>query len=228
MIYLLNIAIFAYMKYAVILALIFLSNNSFSQLEEGYFQYTINVEPVDTTLEAKQKAGMLRNSKMEIYFAKNMARIDFTMGSMYKTRTVINQDSTMVLSIMESAMGKFASLTPLEEMDFSKPSEDTNAIITKIDETRKILDYNCRKITIESNGIVTMYWITDEIELDNVVANVVHPNIPGFPLYFSKVEDGVELIFQASNFEDFIADKKAVFSTTPPADCQLFDQSSVK
>lgn len=212
------------MKYIVILGLTLLANNSFAQLDEGYFQYSISVEAVDTTLEAKQKAGMLRNSKMEIYFAKNMARIDFTMGAMYKTRTIINQDSSKSLSIIESGMGKFATIKPLDEMDLSKPVVDSNALITYFDETRKILGYNCKKITIEQNESVTMYWITDEIELDNIVANVVHPNIPGFPLYFSKVEDGVELIFQASNLEDFIADKAKVFSIVPPADCQVMNQ----
>ncbi|NRA12880.1 MAG: DUF4412 domain-containing protein [Crocinitomicaceae bacterium] len=210
------------MKYLVTITLVILSNFSFAQLEEGYFQYSISVEPIDTTLEAKQKAGMLRNSKMEIYFAKNMARIDFSMGTMYKTSTVINQDSSLSLSIMESKMGKFASVKPLDEMNLSKPIIDSNVIITNFDEERKILGYNCRKITIEKDESTTMYWITDEIKLDNIVANVVHPNIPGFPMYFSKIEDGVELIFQISNLEKLIKDKSSVFSIVPPADCQTF------
>lgn len=201
------------------------SFHAFSQLTEGYFQFSISVEAVDTTIEAKQKAGMLRNSRMEIYFAKNLARIDFDMGSMFKTKTIINQDSSKALSIMESKMGKFASIKPLEEMEFTSPTFDSTAVITYFDETRKILNYECKKITIEKDGSTTMYWITDEIKLENIVANVVHPNIPGFPLYFSKIEDGVELIFQASNFKEFIADKKTVFSLIPPADCKTFDTS---
>jgi|TARA_B110000285_G_scaffold24723_1_gene23824 GLPGLI family protein len=200
------------------------SFQAYSQVTEGYFQYSISVEALDTTLEAKQKAGMLRNSKMEIYFAKNMARIDFTMGSMYKTKTIINQDSSKSLSIIESGMGKFATIKPLDEMDFSRPVMDSNALITYSEDTRKILGYNCQKITIEQKRSVTIYWITDEIKLDNIVANVVDPNIPGFPMYFSKIEDGVELIFQASNLENFVADKAKVFSIIPPADCKLMSE----
>ena len=73
------------MKKLIILLILTTSQFSFSQITEGYFQYSIDAKAVDTTLKIRQTAAMMIDSKMALYFADSLSRVDMKMGKAYTT-----------------------------------------------------------------------------------------------------------------------------------------------
>jgi hypothetical protein len=193
-----------------------------AQINEGYIQFHIDVNAVDTSTQAKQSASMLRNSKMEIYFANDLSRIDFQLGELSKTSVRINRKTNKGISISESVMGKFANVGTAENLaGETVATNDSNVIITPFNEFKTILGFKCQKYVMENNGLITTYWCTQEINLDNVGQVVVNSNLPGFPLAFTSIEKGLRMHFQASNFKEVISNKEEVFSTSPPEGYQI-------
>lgn len=203
-----------------------LSTVVYSQKKEGYLQYAIEVEAIDTTLKAKQQEAMLRNSKMEIYYKRNFSRVDFQMGQMYSMTAIVDQKADRTLSLISSPMGKFATRTITSASDTVKALKDTSATVELFDETKKILGYNCKKAVLTVSGKETTYWYTDEINIDLKDQSFVNSDIPGFPMEFYTIDEGVKMHFQASNIE-FTLDNKPedVFSTTIPAGYTLIQDT---
>ena len=205
-------------NYILIITLI-ITNFAFSQESEGYIQYNIDVEAMDTNLSTKQNVALLRDSKMEIYFAEGRNRIDFKMGELYTTSIRINKSMNMAITLSTSMMGKYASLNHADEIQYNEP--DPNAVVTLVDETKLILEFECKKAIVKSGEITTIYWYTEEIDVQDIDKSIVNPLVPGFPMEFSSTENGMLMTFKASNYRDTIEDKAETFSTLPPAGYQI-------
>lgn len=211
----------------IVLGLIItLSTAAFSQKKEGYLQYAIEVEAVDTSLKAKQQEAMLRNSKMEIYYKRNFSRVDFKMGQMYSLTAIVDKKADRTLSLISSPMGKFATRTITSATDSVKPDQDSSATVELFDETKKILDYECKKAVLTVDGKTTTYWYTNEFSIDLKDQSFINSRIPGFPMEFYTIDEGVKMHFQASNIE-FNLDNKPedIFSTTIPAGYTLIQDT---
>jgi GLPGLI family protein len=195
--------------------------NSFSQKREGYFQYTIIVTPLDTALENKQIAGMLFDSKMELFFSNGLSRMDFHMGSIYENKIVVDGINKKGISLMSSPNGKFAIQLTEKEIDAKPKNNDTLVTVTLINEKRVILGFNCKKAILHQAGNDLVYWYTTEIEIDKSGQSILNDKIPGFPLYFSTILEGMKMEYQASNHKFSIEDKQKIFSQTIPPDYRL-------
>lgn len=207
------------MKLIVSLAFVLLLSSAFSQLKEAYFQYNIEVEAVDTLLQTKQTVAMLRDSRMELYFAPNKSRIDFKMGSISVTSIIVDRDKNITLSISDGYSGKVAQMGTAEGAPIQK---DSTAILQYFDDKRVILGYNCKKVILTEKGVVTEYWYTEDIKVDTKNQQMINPNVPGFPVVFSKIEDGVKMTFQLSNMKDYLEHSlEAIFFTIPPKGFKL-------
>ena len=198
-----------------------ISFNSFSQKKEGYFQYTIIVTPLDTALEKKQIAGMLFDSKMELFFSNGLSRMDFHMGSIYENKIVVDGINKKGISLMSSPNGKFAIQLSEKEIDAKPKNNDTLVTVTLINEKRVILGFNCKKAILHQAGNDLVYWYTTEIEIDKSGQSILNDKIPGFPLYFSTILEGMKMEYQASNHKFSIEDKQKIFSQTIPPDYRL-------
>lgn len=185
-------------------------------MTEGYLQYHINVEAADTSAETRQNVMMLKNSKMEIYFAEDLSRIDFTMGKVGATSVVLNKKNHIALTTTKSPMGNFATQKTVEDSDLNSSQQDTNAVIVETKETKKILGYDCRKIFLKSNGKISTYWITDQIDVNETIGEITNRNIPGFPMAFSTQENGMVMEYKLSNIKYELENKSKVFSTEVP------------
>jgi GLPGLI family protein len=198
-----------------------ISFNSFSQKKEGYFQYTIIVTPLDTAIEKKQIAGMLFDSKMELFFSNGLSRMDFHMGSIYENKIVVDGINKKGISLMSSPNGKFAIQLTEKEIDAKPKNNDTLVTVTLINEKRVILGFNCKKAILHQAGNDLVYWYTTEIEIDKSGQSILNDKIPGFPLYFSTILEGMKMEYQASNHKFSIEDKQKIFSQTIPPDYRL-------
>ncbi len=186
-----------------------------AQETEGYLQYSIDVQAVDTSLKAKQQAGLLRNSKMEIFFTQNFSRVDFEMGRLYKLSAVVDLSTNTTLSLMSGAIGKFATRTLTVDTTNTEPKPESS--VELIDDKKVILGYNCKKAIITINGMESVYWYTNEVDIDISGQQISNSLIPGFPLEFYTVAEGVMMHFTASNIEFELENKEALFYTEVPA-----------
>lgn len=211
------IAIFVYMKNLVVLiACNLLIFNGFTQETEGYVQFDIEVQAVDTTIKAKQQAGLLRNSKMEIFFSQDFSRVDFEMGELYKLAAVVNLKTNRTISLMSGKIGKYATRTITKDtasVDSLLPVANS---VELLEGSKIILGYSCKKAILTANGMESTYWYTNDIDIDISGQQITNPLIPGFPMEFYSVAEGVLMHFRASNIVFEVENKEEVFFTDIP------------
>ncbi len=207
------------MKSIVLLILLLISSPLFSQISEGYIQYTIEVEAIDTSMETKQSVGLLLNSKMEIYFDQAHLRVDFKLGKMSQTQMILDFNKDSVVTLAKSVYGTFATVSTIEELSYLQKEESSS--IQLIDETKTFLGYTCKKAIVSSKGIETVYWYSDQIKVEFKGNEFFDKKLPGFPLFFSKTENGVYMQYQVSNVVTELKDVNKVFDLTIPTEYSL-------
>ena len=142
------------------------------------------------------------------------------MGKMSTTRVVVDRKKNQVLSTNDGVMGKVAILSSADEVP--PVEKDTSATLEFSDETKKILGYTCKKAILYQGELITEYWYTSEIEVAVKDQQIINPNVPGFPMGFSKIEDGIRMTFQLSNLrEDLTENLDELFSLEVPEGFQL-------
>lgn len=188
----------------------------FAQETEGYLQYDIEVQAVDTTLKSRQQAALLRNSKMEIFFSHDFSRVDFEMGELYKLSAVVNLETNRTISLMSGKIGKLATRTITVDTTAAESIGPTASSLDLLDDTKIILGYKCKKAILTVGGMESTYWYTNDIEVDISGQQITNPLIPGFPMEFFTISDGVMMHFRASNLVFEIENKKEIFFTDVP------------
>jgi len=211
------------LKKSLILILgFFISSNSFSQISEGHFQYAIITTALDTSLEVRQKVGLMQNSKMDLFFTETKSRLDFNMGTMLYSCVVMDYTLPRAMSLNKSPQGSFAAYLGKEALDnVAKP--DTNARTELLNETKIILGFTCKKAILYQGGQVTVYWYTTDIEIDKRGNPLLNQHIPGFPLCFVKIAEGMRIEYIASNYETNLEHKEVIFSLMIPEGYKLMN-----
>lgn len=205
-------------KIIAAISFIFLySVNTLAQSKEGFIEFFIEVQAMDTSLKARQQAGMLRNSTMKVYFMNGKSRLDFKFGEMYDIVAVVDWKNDRFLNLFTTPKGKFASKMKAEQYDASQQAPDTTMVVVLVDETKKVLNYTCKKAVIKSSDAEFVYWYTNDFTIDLKGQSIVNSKIPGFPLEFQTIKDGIFMNFKASNISFKLENKEAIFSTTIPA-----------
>ncbi|HLP14549.1 MAG TPA: DUF4412 domain-containing protein [Flavobacteriales bacterium] len=189
---------------------------SFSQLKEGVMEFVIDVQAMDTSLKVRQQVGLMRNSNMKLYFMDQKSRIDFKMGSMFTINITIDWEKNRALSLFATPQGNFASKSEATKLSESKPPADTSMKVELTNEKKKILGYKCKKAILRSGANEYIYWYTEDIQINLTGQSLVNTNIPGFPLEFQTVSEGVLMNFKIANIEKTVVDKAATFSTLIP------------
>lgn len=189
---------------------------AFAQETEGYLQFDIEVQAVDTTLKSKQQAGLLRNSKMEIFFSQEFSRVDFEMGELYKLSAVVNLETNRTISLMSGKIGKLATRTITVDSAGIEAAGPIESTLELLDDTKIILGYTCKKAILTTGGMESTYWYTTDIDVDISGQQITNPLIPGFPMEFYTVSDGVMMHFRASNLVFEIENKEEIFFTDIP------------
>jgi hypothetical protein len=204
------------MKVLLFLGLFIITETTLSQTTDGYILYNIEVTAIDSSLENQQAAGLLQGSKMELYWAVNKSRLDFKMGELYSTTMTLDHTTNLILMLYKGMNGQSAALNAFDETQIAQPTVDTDMVVTLVKETKRILGYNCKKAITVLGDVETMYWYTDEINIVAVGQEVVNPNVPGFPMYFSTVLDGVFMEYQVSSLLLDEVQPDTVFATEVP------------
>lgn len=207
-------------SFLLTLAFFFQSSRLDAQISEGYFLYIVKATAVDTSLETKQKIGMLQNNSMELSFSGQKARIDFVMGSAMTSTIIVDNTIPKGLSLNKGPQGAFAAYLGARELQKNFMPSDSTARIELINESKVILGFNCKKAILYQNGDVTVYWYTNEIEIDKSNHQVINSMIPGFPLNFYTVKEGIRIEYIISNYS-LEVDESKEFSLAVPEGYKL-------
>lgn len=197
-----------------IIALVFVVVNGLSQHQEGLVEYAITVKPGDTTALQKQRAALLFDSKMALQFNDSLARMDFKMGKGMLTSVIVNNYLKQGITLNSTSAGKFAFYLTKDYFD-QKPTEDS-VQVELVNEEKKILGYTCKRANLIANGVTTTYWYTNELNFDIKQQAIVNKHIPGFPLKYNTVKDGLYMEFEVTNIEFTIKDPETTFSLLIP------------
>jgi GLPGLI family protein len=211
------------MKLIYTLFLLTISFYSYCQQTEGYFQYSIKVTAVDTSLKTQQTVGMLFDSKMELFYTKTQSRMNFKMGTIYDNSIVVNKTENKGISLMSSPSGKFAITLGEKEINAKPKIADSLIKVELVNEKKVILGFNCKKAILRQGPSEMIYWYTNEIVVDKTGQTILNEKIPGFPLYFSMIADGMKMEYQASNYKFQVENKEKIFSLEIPTDYKLIN-----
>ncbi len=187
------------------------------QTTEGYIQYSINVKAADTSMESKQKVRMLQDSRMEIYFAEDLSRVDFKMGKIYDLKAIVDNKNNKSLSLMAGPTGNFAIPSTADELNKKPIQKDTSHIVDFSSETKEILGYNCSKAIVTTSENKIEYWYTEELNIDLSGQSIENDYVPGVPLEFSTISNGMYMHYKASNIVLELPNKESIFSIDIPA-----------
>ena len=122
------------------------------------------------------------DSKMALYFADSLSRVDMKMGKAYTTSITIDKKRNRVLTVTTGAIGNTASVHRADDVIYQDQLPDTAVHVELIDEDRVILGLNCKKAIMTTDGKRTTYWYTKDIKVKASSQTIVNPNIPGFPV----------------------------------------------
>ena len=201
----------------IVLILLLISPAFLISQKEGYLQYTISANALDTSLEVRQKVGLMRNSSLKIFFAEMFARIEFKMAGGYNITTILDKTSNKSLNLMDSPMGKFAKRSNAEDLQTVPVVIDSSSQIEVFkEEERIILGYKCYKVLLKNMGFKIEYWCTNDINIDMSDYKLTNDFIPGFPMEFSAISEGVQLRYRASNILFSLENKETLFSLEVP------------
>lgn len=201
----------------IVLTFLLISPAFLISQKEGYLQYTISANALDTSLEVRQKVGLMRNSSLKIFFAETLARIEFEMAGGYNITTILDKNSNKSLNLMDSPMGKFAKRSNSEDLQTVPLVIDSSSQIEVFKEDeRSILGYICYKVILYNKGFKIEYWCTDDIDIDMSDYKLTNDFIPGFPMEFSAISEGVRLRYRASNILFSLENKDTLFSLEVP------------
>ncbi|MEO9257539.1 MAG: hypothetical protein ABI207_04100, partial [Crocinitomicaceae bacterium] len=139
-----------------------LSNVTFGQ-DTKHLVYNITISGDDPQVEMMK--SLMDGAKMELYSNDKFSRVDFSLGTVMTTNTIVDLAKKQALTLMSGMMGKTATKMTLEELEAKKASTKKPEV-ELIDETKVIAGYTCKKalITME-DGTELETWYTDEIKL---------------------------------------------------------------
>ena len=194
---------------------LFLSPFVLEAQKEGYLQYSISANALDTSLEVRQKVGLMRNSSLKIYFAEKFARVEFKMAGNYNVTTILDKTKSKSLNLMDSPMGKFAKRSNTNELQTVPIRVDSTSQIDVFkDEKKTILGFECYKVVLSNTEFKIVYWCTNDFEIDLSEYKLTNDFIPGFPMEFSAISEGVQLRYKASNLLFSLENKESLFLVT--------------
>ena len=209
-----------------LLLIAILSNVTFGQ-DTKHVVYNIAISGDDPQVEMMK--SLMDGAKMELYINDKFSRLDFNLGTVMTTNTIVDLGKKEALTLMSGMMGKTATKMSLAELEAKKESS-TKPEVELIDETKKIAGYNCKKaILTTEDGTELETWYTDEIVMGDLSGtNLANKDIPGFPLEFSSKNGPMTMLFTASLVEPKAKVDKKLWDMTIPEGYKVVTTEELK
>ena len=207
-------------KFCLLILLLFFVPYSNAQVTEGHVHYSIFATTDNPELQSSVE--MFQNSVLDIYFSGDKTRTELDM-KMIKITTIVDNESNEVLVLSESMTDKNAVITNIEEIKNNNIKQETKVTLTG--ETKNIAGYKCKKaILTDGSGNETVCWYTGKIKASKEGQQMINREVPGFPLEFESVSEGIKMRFTATKVTTQIeTDKSALFDTSAPEGFKVLD-----
>lgn len=208
------------MKKLIFVLVCALSLSGFAQetISEGVVKSTQTMSSDNEQMQAQ--LAMVGEVLTTTYFKGNKTRSETFNLMSGSTTTIMDGETKNMLMYMDNPMaGKMYALENMEPT-----AEDMEGVqVTKGDETKTILGYECQEynITMDKNGasVVMDIYVTNKIDAMNSQVAQMGTQIDGFPLYMKmNVSQGgmaLTITNEATEIKkETVADDK--FDMTPP------------
>ena len=201
------------MKKALLLLILLCPLVVFAQkkMKEGVVKYDV----VDIKGSSMATAG-LKGSKSAMYFNDAFAKVDATvMNGMMRTQVIRNYKTEGNVMVVDGIVGKKVVTMDKESKDAKDPKRGFD-ITYDTKDTRKIMGYNCSKVTMKSktDNTVSVLYVTDKIMPAVSPFAHVFPDLKGFPLRYEIGRDGTRITYEAKEISNKINAKDFEIPTT--------------
>lgn len=204
------------MKKLLFIVLVAITSVGFSQetIKEGV---VLSKQTMSTdNAELQSQLAMVGDIVTTTYFKGNKSRSE-TNNFMTGTSVTImdNDNNQMLMTLNNQMVGKKYVLKSME------PSEEDleNITVTKGDETKNILGYECQEYNVEVNkdGVVVKMdiYTTDKLSALSQQSTMMGADIKGFPMYLTMNMMNLTITQEATEIKkEAVSDDK--FDMTPP------------
>lgn len=196
-----------------------------AQITEGQLTYKMEFSSDDPQMSAA--IPMMQGSTMQLYFAKDKSAADVSMGSFMKMKSVMDSKLDKGVILIDIMGQKVAN--NIESISKQKVDKEKIGKPVMTSETKKIIGFNCKKYVIKDetgNGNESVLWITTDIKTSLAGQDQFTNGIEGVPLEFSTVQQGMNVHFEASNFNKTVDSSN--FSITIPEGYRVMTKEEIE
>lgn len=167
-----------------VLSIVILSTNAQKGKNDKGFEGTISYSVTfEGEFDAKTKAQL----PSEVVWTFKGSKSSMLMKTGFGNITILANAETKEQVVLYDMMGQKMAIKSTKEETEKSLSEIPEAKVTETTETKKILNYNCKKVQItdDKNNTIDVY-VTDEIKVENANWNTQFKSIKGLMLQYAQ------------------------------------------
>lgn len=167
-----------------VLSIVILSTNAQKGKNDKGFEGTISYS---ITTEGEFDANTKAQLPTEVIWTFKGPKSSMLMKTGFGNITILANADSKEQIVLYDMMGQKMAIKSTKEETEKSLSEIPEAKVTETTETKKILNYNCKKVQIsdDKNNTIDVY-VTDEIQIENANWNTQYKNIKGVMLQYAQ------------------------------------------
>jgi GLPGLI family protein len=180
-----------------LLSIFVLSLNAQKGKDNGAFEGTITYS---VTTEGEFDANTKAQLPTEVVWTFKGPKTSMLMKTGFGNITILANAESKEQVVLYDMMGQKMAIKSTKEETEKSLSEIPDAKVTETTETKKILNYNCKKVQISDDKSSMDVYVTDEIQVPNANWNTQYKNVKGLMLEYSQKgspDSDAKMIFTA-------------------------------
>jgi len=180
-----------------LLSIFVLSLNAQKGKDNAAFEGTITYS---VTTEGEFDANTKAQLPTEVVWTFKGPKTSMLMKTGFGNITILANADSKEQVVLYDMMGQKMAIKSTKEETEKSLSEIPDAKVTETTETKKILNYNCKKVQISDDKNSMDVYVTDEIQVPNANWNTQYKNVKGLMLEYSqkgRPDSDAKIIFTA-------------------------------
>ncbi|GAB4463607.1 MAG: hypothetical protein Fur0028_15310 [Bacteroidales bacterium] len=180
-----------------LLSIFVLSLNAQKGKDNAAFEGTITYS---VTTEGEFDANTKAQLPTEVVWTFKGPKTSMLMKTGFGNITILANADSKEQVVLYDMMGQKMAIKSTKEETEKSLSEIPDAKVTETTETKKILNYNCKKVQISDDKNSMDVYVTDEIQVPNANWNTQYKNVKGLMLEYSQKgnsDSDAKMIFTA-------------------------------
>lgn len=166
-----------------LLSIFILTTNAQNDKKKQNFEGTITyIVSTEGEIEANIKAQL----PAEVVWTFKGNKSSMLMKTGFGNITILANSETKEQVVLYDMMGQKMAIKSTKEEIEKSLNEIPKIKIIETSETKKILDYNCKKVQISDDNNTFDIYVTDEIQIPNANWNTQYKDIKGVMLQYSQ------------------------------------------